>query len=103
MYVDPLGTDFWPAVEVRSPVGVSSGKKVTYWVYQPAGSTLGSVVPYVSDLNWAQRSVAPVTLVPGWNQVVWTVPSVNGINAVGLQLNDDAGWRGEILLDTVTW
>ena len=101
--LNPTGADLWPAVEVNSPPGLAPGKRVTYWVYQPVGSTLSSVQPYVADLAWNDIFAAPVTLVAGWNQVTWTVPVVNGISAIGLQLNDDRAWQGQVLLDSVSW
>ena len=103
IYVNPTGTDLWPAVEVNAPPGLASGKRVTYWIYQPYGSTLTSVQPYVSDLNWNAFFTPEVRLATGWNQVSWTVPAVNGISAMGLQLNDDRAWQGQILLDSVIW
>jgi Cellulase (glycosyl hydrolase family 5) len=71
--------------------------------HQPSGSTLSSVQPYVADLSWNDIFSAPVRLTAGWNQVSWTVPTVNGINAIGIQLNDDSAWHGQILLDSVNW
>jgi hypothetical protein len=76
---------------------------VTYWVYQPAGATLTSAQPYVADLNWADVMAPAKALVTGWNQVTWTVPAVNGIKGIGLVLNDDSGWNGTVVLDSVSW
>jgi hypothetical protein len=102
MTLGPTGAD-WPAVQVSSPVGLASGKLVTYWVYQPSGSTLASVSPYVADLNWADAFAPSKTLAAGWNKVTWTVPTVNGIKAIGLMFNDDSGWNGTLVLDSVSW
>ncbi len=101
--LNPTGTDLWPAAEVPAPRGLTPGSRVTYWVYQPSGSTLASVQPYVADLAWNDIFSAPVGLAAGWNQVSWAVPAVNGINAIGIQLNDDSAWHGQILLDSVNW
>jgi autotransporter family porin len=100
--LSPTGPD-WPAVQLSAPAGLAAGQRVTYAVYQPAGATLSSVQPYVADLNWNDVSVPAVRLVTGWNQVSWTVPAVSGIKGIGLMLNDDTGWRGQITLDSVRW
>jgi hypothetical protein len=93
----------WPAVQVSSPLGLASAMAVTYWVYQPSGATVSSVQPYVADSNWNDLMVAPVKLVTGWNKVTWTVPATNGIKAIGLEVNDDSGWNGQLALDSVSW
>jgi hypothetical protein len=100
--LSPTGAD-WPAVQLSSPPGLSSGMVVNYSVYMPAGATLSSVQPYVADLNWADVLAPAKVLVAGWNQVTWTVPAVNGIKAIGLMLNDNSGWNGTLMLDNVTW
>lgn len=100
--LSPSGAS-WPAVQVSSPPSLSSGTKVTYWVYQPSSASLSSVAPYVADLNWNDLPVSPVKLVAGWNKVSWTVPAADGIKAMGLQVNDDAGWNGQLTLDSVSW
>ncbi len=102
MTLSPNGAD-WPAVQVSSPPGLSSGMPVTYWVYQPAGSTLSSVQPYVADLDWNDVFSPPAVLAAGWNQVTWVVPAVDGIKGIGLELNDDSGWNGRLALDSVSW
>ncbi|MGH9125956.1 MAG: hypothetical protein ACRDZ8_14700 [Acidimicrobiales bacterium] len=93
----------WPAAQVSSPAGLASGTRVTYWVFQPAGAVITSVQPYVADVNWNDVLASPVTLSSGWNQVTWTVPPASGIKAMGLIVNDDAGWSGQLALDTVSW
>src|SRR6266704_1707652 len=96
----------WPAVQVNHPTGLTAGMTVTYEVFTPAGSTITGVRPYVTDLSWSE-SFAPVTKTTrgAWTKVTWTVPSVNGFNALGLQVNDDGttAWSGTIDLDTVTY
>jgi hypothetical protein len=100
--LSPSGAS-WPAAQVSSPPNLSSGTEVTYWVYQPSGAALTSVAPHVADLNWNDLVVSPVKLVAGWNKVSWTVPAADGIKAMGLQVNDDAGWNGQLTLDSVSW
>jgi hypothetical protein len=98
----PTGAD-WPAVEVGTPPGLTPGSRVTFWVYAPAGSTLSSVQPYVADLSWNDIFGSATKLSSGWNAVSFTVPSVSGINTLGLQFNDDTGWNGQVVVDTVSW
>jgi hypothetical protein len=100
--LNPAGAN-WPAAQVSSPPGLVSGRQVSYWVYQPPGATLTSVQPYVADGNWNDLLVAPIHLVTGWNKVSWTVPAANGIKAVGLEINDDSGWNGQLTLDSISW
>jgi hypothetical protein len=100
--LSPTAAD-WPAVQVSSPLGLASAMAVTYWVYQPSGTTVSSVQPYVADSNWNDLMVAPIKLVTGWNKVTWMVPATNGIKAIGLEVNDDSGWNGQLALDSVSW
>ncbi|HEX3425549.1 MAG TPA: hypothetical protein VHT30_05420 [Acidimicrobiales bacterium] len=93
----------WPAAQVSSPPGLSSGMAATYWIYQPAGASVTSVQPYVADANWNDILASPVVLASGWNKVVWTVPPATGIAAMGLIVNDDSGWNGRLTLDSVSW
>ncbi len=102
MKISPTGAN-WPAAQVSSPPGLTSGTVVTYWIYSPLGSALTSVQPYVADLNWNDLLASPVTLLPGWNKVSWTVPPANGIKGMGLEVNDDSGWNGQLTLDNVRW
>lgn len=97
-------TAAWPAIQVYGPLaGIKSGTQVTYWIYQPTGATISSVQPYVADLSWNDVFSGERALATGWNKVTWAVPSVSGINALGLQINDDNHWSGQILLDSVSW
>ncbi|HEX3564080.1 MAG TPA: carbohydrate binding domain-containing protein, partial [Acidimicrobiales bacterium] len=100
--LNPTGAD-WPAVQVSSPPGLAAGTKVTYWVYQPAGAVISSVQAYVADGIWNDVYTPAVKLVTGWNNVTWTVPTTNGINGIGLEINNDAGWKGQLTLDSVSW
>jgi hypothetical protein len=102
MTLTPSGAN-WPAVQLSSPPGLSSGMQVRFSVYAPAGATLTSVQPYVADVNWTDAMAPAKTLVAGWNTITWTVPAVNGIKGIGLVLNDDSGWNGTLVLDSVTW
>lgn len=98
----PSGPD-WPGVQVSNPPGLASGMVVTYWVYAPATAVLTSVQPYVADGNWNDLLADPMVLAPGWNQLTWTVPPTNGIAGIGLVINDDVGWNGQLTLDSVSW
>jgi hypothetical protein len=96
----------WPAVQVDSSSGLAVGMTISYEIYVPAGSTIGGVQPYVTDLNWIEAFTPEYTVTPGaWTKVTWTVPSVNGFNALGLQIDDDTGtnWKGTIYLDDVSF
>jgi hypothetical protein len=43
-------------------------------------------------------------LQPGWNTVTFTIPpTTNGVNELGLQVNDGSGWGGRLVLDSVTF
>jgi hypothetical protein len=93
----------WPAIDVQTRLeGLRPGKQVTYQVWAPAGARL-TVTPYATDSSWQERFVTTSQLAPGWNQVTWQVPQVDGIRAIGLQLNDDSSWGGRIYLDSVAW
>lgn len=98
----PSGPD-WPAVQLSSPPALAVAKLVTMWIYQPAGAVLTSVRPYVADLNWNDIFVPAVRLSTGWNKVTWTVPSVNGIKGIGILFNNDAGWTGQLIVDSIAW
>jgi hypothetical protein len=93
----------WPAVQVSSPAALAAGTRVTYWIYQPSDAQISSVQPYIADLQWHDLFVSPVVLTAGWNQVTWIVPVNGGILGLGLEINDNSGWSGQITLDSVGW
>jgi hypothetical protein len=41
---------------------------------------------------------SPTILSPGWNAVTWTVPAEEGLNAIGLQVDDPDSWSGQLVL-----
>jgi hypothetical protein len=100
--LSPTGAN-WPAVQLSSPPGLTSGMSVTYWLHQPEGAQLTNVQPYVADLNWNDVFAPPTVLTTGWNKVTWVVPAVDGIKGIGVVFNDDAGWNGQMVLDSVSW
>ncbi len=90
----------------RSPSALSDlgvGSVVTYYVYVPAGAPL-KARPYVVDGSYDERFAADkTTLTPGeWTQVSLTVPSVDILRYLGIEI-DDPGWTGTVYLDAVSW
>lgn len=91
----------------RSPAGMTGigvGSVVTYYVYAPVGIPTGlRIVPYVVDGSYDEHFAAKHTLTPGaWTPVSWTVPSIDTLRYVGLEI-DDPGWTGTVNLDSVSW
>jgi hypothetical protein len=101
--LDVTGTG-WPAIGVHSGLGgVGPGTIVTYHVWAPTGVSAG-VSPMLFDSGWHASVLANQQLQPGWNTITFTVPpSTNGVNELGLQINDGNGWAGRLVLDDVTW
>jgi len=85
--------------------GLASGQTVTYHVYQPSALGPVTVTPYVqrNGGDYATLKTAPVALQPGWNTVTWTVPTVDSILVLGLQVDNPTGHGLQIALDDVTW
>jgi hypothetical protein len=94
----------WPATGVSSGLsGVGPGTIVTYRVWAPAGVSAG-ISPMLFDSGWHASVLANQQLQAGWNAITFTVPpGTNGVNEVGLQVNDGSGWAGRLALDDVTW
>jgi hypothetical protein len=94
----------WPAVGVTGGLsGVGPGSLVTYRVWAPAKVSAG-VSPMLFDSGWHASVLANQNLQAGWNTVTFTVPaSTNGVNELGLQINDGKHWTGRLVLDTVVF
>jgi hypothetical protein len=101
--LDVSGTG-WPAAGVTSGLsGVAPGTVVSYQVWAPAGVSAG-ISPMLFDSGWHASVLANHDLQPGWNTVTFTIPpGINGVNELGLQVNDGGGWAGRLVLDDVTW
>jgi hypothetical protein len=101
--LDVSGTG-WPAAGVSAGLGgVGAGAVVTYRVWAPSGVSAG-VSPMLFDSGWHASVLANRQLQPGWNSVTFTVPpATNGVNVLGLQVNDGSGWAGRLVLDDVSW
>jgi hypothetical protein len=62
------------------------------------------VSPMWMDSGWNTTVLADQQLIPGWNTVTFTIPSTtNGINELGLQVNDGNAWAGRLVLDSVAF
>ena len=98
------GTADYPAVDVESGlVGLGPGVVVSYHVYLPGAFTL-SVQPFVYDGSWSPKFGAAIALKPGWNTEQYTIPAaVASFSGVGLQINNSAGFAGDINLDEINW
>jgi hypothetical protein len=94
----------YPAAGVGSGLNdVGPGTVVTYRVWAPDGTT-PSVSPVVFNANWNVSVLASQSLASGWNTVRFMVPgSINGVQVLGLQINDSTGWAGRLVLDDITW
>jgi hypothetical protein len=101
--LDVTGTGY-PAAGVRTGLnGVGAGTAVTYHVWAPSGVSAGAA-PMFMDSAWNTTVLANQPLQAGWNTVTFTIPSsTNGVNELGLQVNDNAGWTGRLVIDDVTW
>ena len=101
--VDVSGTGY-PAVGVDTGLaGVGPGTPVSYRVWAPAGVS-AAVAPMVFDGSWNVTVLANQPLSPGWNTVSFAVPSgLSGLRILGLQVDDDGGWAGRLVLDSVAY
>jgi hypothetical protein len=101
--LDVSGTG-WPAAGVTSGLGgVGAGAIVTYRVWAPSGVQAG-ISPMLFDSGWHASVLANQTLQPGWNTVTFTIPpTTNGVNELGLQVNDGTAWSGRLVLDSVAF
>jgi endoglucanase len=100
--IDISGTGY-PALGVDSNLaGLGPGASVTYHVWAPADVSAG-VAPMVFDGNWNVTVLGNQPLSPGWNTVSFTIPNVNGLKVLGLQVNDGSGWAGRLVLDSVAY
>ncbi|MHC3469502.1 carbohydrate binding domain-containing protein [Streptomyces sp. 7R007] len=78
---------------------VRAGSTVTYHVYAAQSAT--TVTPFVRDKSYAATMAGSVVLPKGqWATVTWTVPSVSGVGAIGL---DASSGTGTVTIDALTW
>ncbi|MHC3469503.1 choice-of-anchor Q domain-containing protein [Streptomyces sp. 7R007] len=78
---------------------VRAGSTVTYHVYAAQSAT--TVTPFVRDKSYAATMAGSVVLPKGqWATVTWTVPSVSGVGAIGL---DASSGSGTVTIDALTW
>jgi endoglucanase len=101
--LDVSGTG-WPAAGVSSGLsGVGAGAIVTYHVWAPPGVSAG-VAPMLFDSGWHARVLPNQSLQPGWNTLTFAIPpTANGVNELGLQIDDGTSWAGRLVLDDVSW
>ena len=101
--LDVSGTGFPGIGETSHVSGLTAGSPVRYEVWAPSGVG-ASVSPMVFDANWNVTVLPAQALAPGWNAVSFTVPpGVTGLQVLGLQVNDSAGWAGRLVLDSVSF
>jgi len=100
-----------PLAYVKAP-GVAAGKKVTFHVWFPSGSTLTAVQPFVQQgatggWTWTGNWQAISSLTPNaWNTITVTVPAnaVTPLDSLGVQFFTGAGnWKGTCYIDAVGW
>ena len=84
--------------------GISSGTKVTYHVYEPAGVSV-AVDPYVVDANDNYYFTGNFALKAGaWTTITWTVPTLSAKVAwIGMEVENGGGANGVLNLDAVSW
>jgi hypothetical protein len=95
-----------PAARTTTTTGAGPGTTVTYHVDVPPSAPVGlQAEAYVSDNAWMQSFGSPVDLSQGWNVLTFTVPAgiATPLQAVGIQINNPAGYAGPVYLDDVTW
>ena len=72
-------------------------------MWAPPGVSAG-VSPILLDSGWHADVLSGQTLQPGWNTVTFAIPpGVTGVNELGIQVNDDSGWSGALVLDSVAF
>lgn len=93
----------FPAAGVTTNLkGIGPRTLVTYHVWAPAGVSI-AVSPIVLDSKGHKAVIANRTLTSGWNTLTFRVPKMaSPLHMLGLQIDDRRGWRGRLVLDTVT-
>lgn len=83
--------------------GLMPGSVGSARVWAPRG-VRSTVAAVVTDER-AHPCVLPGrALVPGWNEVSFTVPTGRAVvRDIGLRVTPSTGWRGNVLIDDVSW
>gem|GEM_PF-6336810 len=91
-------------ISPSSVTGISSGTKVTYHVYEPAGVSV-QVNPYVVDTNDNYYFTGNVALkAAAWTTITWTVPTLSAnVDWIGMEVENGGGAKGVLDLDAVSW
>ncbi len=92
-----------PAAGVTTNLtGIRPRVIVTYHVWAPAGVSVG-VSSILIDSARHKVVIGNQTLKSGWNTVTFTVPkTISHLHMLAVQINDRHGWRGRLVLDTVS-
>lgn len=100
-----VGGSGWPAIAVRDGLGgLSAASTVTMRIWVPADAPALSVAPFTQDGAWAVHKTPAQSLVAGaWNTVTWLTAATTGINALGMQFDNPASWKGQVALQSVSW
>jgi len=94
-------------VSIGSP-STAAGKTVTFHVWIPSGSKIGSIQPYVMDHNWAwtgnYKTIGNLTT-NAWNTITVVVPSnaAMPLQQMGIQFTTSANWNGACYVDSIGW
>jgi len=87
--------------------GAADGTTVTYHVYVSSIAPPRAIVaaPFVTDRSGLLAADRPITLLPGWNVVQWTIPKsvTTPLRKLGIEIGNRLGWPGPLFLDSIGW
>ena len=88
----------------RGLADLRPGDKVTFHIYAD-GQRGGSVLPFAERWNQPEDLADQVQLPshPGWLTLTWVVPSVSGVDAIGIQVVHHGSGPLTLAIDALTW
>jgi hypothetical protein len=81
------------------------GDQVIYHLWSSGQG--GGVRPFVQDggygIHFSQSADVPLPSSAGWFTLRWTVPSVSGLRAVGMQVTNPGSGKLTLAIDALSW
>ena len=84
--------------------GIQSGTSVTFRIHSAGDTNAVKVQPYVKDGSWAFTPGGVTSLSgSGWQTVTFIVPTVDAVQAIGINFINETHQTGTVHVDNVRW
>lgn len=84
--------------------GIDTGTSVTFRIHSAGDTNAVKVQPYVKDGSWAFTPGSITSLDgSGWQTVTFVVPTVDAVQAIGINFINESHQTGTVHVDNVRW